>query len=965
MSDAAAVCGRGRRIGVAASTAVPLPLAGGRRRRSRSLAPAAAAAVCSACCSLASALGARAGRPAPRRRHVDRRRGSRSSATRCRRRRASGSTCASAGTGSRPGRAARRGRASARALAGDRVLRGRPPRPVPAEAREPRSRCATSRRGSPSTPLTGMRPPVASDADRQRRAPHACSTAPRRSRPTVARSSPASCSATTASSRSEVVDDFRGAGLTHLLVVSGQNVAFVLALAAPLLRRLSRRRATGGRASWCSALFGIDHALGAVGAARRGDGGGRAVIAAASGRPSTAIRVLALAVTGVVLVDPLLVHAPASCCRSARHRGHRAARPADRAPTVPGPGGWRPPSRCRSRRSSRVAPVLVPRSARAARRRCRPTSLAVPVAGPVMMWGMARRAVGRLRAGVGGRAPPRAHPRAHLGVWPPVAARARPPAAACRASARSRWRARRGRRRRGSCRAGRRARAPVGVASWRSSCSAMLAPRGASRAALGRPRSRRAHACGRRAAATVVELDGASTATLLAGLRRGGHRRIDVVLLGRRSARPRRSPRVGAPPRRHAGGRRRTSRVRRYPLAPPAHELRAGPLVVTSRVAAAEDCASRWHVGPPGRLARPLASRAVRLALGPRTYDLSHRALVMGILNRTPDSFYDQGELLGLRRLPAPGRAARRRGRRHPRRRRREGRPRARGRPSRRSSSGWCRPSRRCTQRFDLPHLGRHVAGVGGGGARTSVGAVDRQRHQRLRRPRLPARSRPRRARRSSPRTSGCSPASPTPSRTTTTSSATSPRSCSSAPRGPRPPAIAAERIVLDAGLDLGKTWQQSLVLLRALRRAGRLGYPLLLSASNKTFLGKLLDLEIDRAARARRMAATALGVIGGCRIVRAHDVRGTRRVCDALAAVLEHARARAWREAVPPSCSSRASDPVLVGDAVRDAVDDALVGDADRRSASRTSRPGDDDELAAASSTRPARRRSSPTGGS
>jgi dihydropteroate synthase len=96
-----------------------------------------------------------------------------------------------------------------------------------------------------------------------------------------------------------------------------------------------------------------------------------------------------------------------------------------------------------------------------------------------------------------------------------------------------------------------------------------------------------------------------------------------------------------------------------------------------------------------------------------------------------------------------------------------------------------------------------------------------------------------------------------------------------------------ADRIVLDAGLDLGKTWQQSVVLLRASECLAALGYPLLLSASNKTFLGRLLSLEIDQRREAS-IAAAALGVIKGCRIVRAHDVRGTRRVCDVIAAVLE-----------------------------------------------------------------------------
>ena len=100
---------------------------------------------------------------------------------------------------------------------------------------------------------------------------------------------------------------------------------------------------------------------------------------------------------------------------------------------------------------------------------------------------------------------------------------------------------------------------------------------------------------------------------------------------------------------------------------------------------------------------------------------------------------------------------------------------------------------------------------------------------------------------------------------------------------------IPPERVVLDAGLDLGKTWQQSLELLRASDRLAALGYPVLLSASNKTFLGRFFELEIDERNEAS-LAAAAVGVTLGCRIVRAHDVKGTRRVCDVLAAVLEAA---------------------------------------------------------------------------
>jgi dihydropteroate synthase len=97
---------------------------------------------------------------------------------------------------------------------------------------------------------------------------------------------------------------------------------------------------------------------------------------------------------------------------------------------------------------------------------------------------------------------------------------------------------------------------------------------------------------------------------------------------------------------------------------------------------------------------------------------------------------------------------------------------------------------------------------------------------------------------------------------------------------------IPADRIVIDAGLDLGKTAEQSLTLLRASSELAALGFPLLLSASNKTFLGVLLDLDIDNRGDAS-LSAAAMGIALGCRIVRVHDVDGTRRVRDALAAVL------------------------------------------------------------------------------
>jgi len=94
-------------------------------------------------------------------------------------------------------------------------------------------------------------------------------------------------------------------------------------------------------------------------------------------------------------------------------------------------------------------------------------------------------------------------------------------------------------------------------------------------------------------------------------------------------------------------------------------------------------------------------------------------------------------------------------------------------------------------------------------------------------------------------------------------------------------------RIVLDAGLDLGKTASQSAELLRASDRLAGLGWPLLLSASNKTFLGVRFGLEVTERLEAT-IAAHAVGVSLGCRILRVHDVRSARRVADTVGAILE-----------------------------------------------------------------------------
>ncbi len=100
---------------------------------------------------------------------------------------------------------------------------------------------------------------------------------------------------------------------------------------------------------------------------------------------------------------------------------------------------------------------------------------------------------------------------------------------------------------------------------------------------------------------------------------------------------------------------------------------------------------------------------------------------------------------------------------------------------------------------------------------------------------------------------------------------------------------VGAEHVIVDAGLDLGKTAAHSATLLRESAALAQIGPPLLLSASNKTFLGDLFALAITERREAS-LAAAAVGVLGGCRVLRVHDVLGTVRVRDVLARVLAEA---------------------------------------------------------------------------
>jgi dihydropteroate synthase len=100
---------------------------------------------------------------------------------------------------------------------------------------------------------------------------------------------------------------------------------------------------------------------------------------------------------------------------------------------------------------------------------------------------------------------------------------------------------------------------------------------------------------------------------------------------------------------------------------------------------------------------------------------------------------------------------------------------------------------------------------------------------------------------------------------------------------------VARQKIWLDPGIGFGKTGRHSLTLLGALDRIVSLGFPVLLGASRKSFLGKIDRRATSAADRLGGSLAAALaGAAAGVAAVRVHDVRETVQALAVQAAIVE-----------------------------------------------------------------------------
>ncbi|NOS71766.1 MAG: dihydropteroate synthase [Verrucomicrobia bacterium] len=98
---------------------------------------------------------------------------------------------------------------------------------------------------------------------------------------------------------------------------------------------------------------------------------------------------------------------------------------------------------------------------------------------------------------------------------------------------------------------------------------------------------------------------------------------------------------------------------------------------------------------------------------------------------------------------------------------------------------------------------------------------------------------------------------------------------------------VAPEQVAFDVGIGFGKTMEHNLQLLAALRSFTRMGRPMLVGVSRKSFIGALLGAGVAERLPAS-LACACLAVEAGVKIIRTHDVQETVQAIRMTEAILQ-----------------------------------------------------------------------------
>lgn len=94
---------------------------------------------------------------------------------------------------------------------------------------------------------------------------------------------------------------------------------------------------------------------------------------------------------------------------------------------------------------------------------------------------------------------------------------------------------------------------------------------------------------------------------------------------------------------------------------------------------------------------------------------------------------------------------------------------------------------------------------------------------------------------------------------------------------------IPADAIIVDPGFGFGKTYEENWILMQRLQELKDLGFPLLVGASRKSMLARLLDVQDPKQRLSGTLATTAWAIQAGVDFVRVHDVQANRECADVI----------------------------------------------------------------------------------
>lgn len=96
---------------------------------------------------------------------------------------------------------------------------------------------------------------------------------------------------------------------------------------------------------------------------------------------------------------------------------------------------------------------------------------------------------------------------------------------------------------------------------------------------------------------------------------------------------------------------------------------------------------------------------------------------------------------------------------------------------------------------------------------------------------------------------------------------------------------IKRDRFIIDPGIGFGKTVNDNIIILKRLSEFKTLKRPILLGTSRKSFIQKILDLTVDESLEGT-LATVVVSILNGANIIRVHDVKEAKRVTQIADAI-------------------------------------------------------------------------------